>query len=305
METEIETTHITIAIPAKNPALARRASAFVKIAENYAVTSPQMFELAAEDLKSVKALQKRLEDQRTSEVGPLNAKVKEINDEYRAPKDWLSNAESILKEKLLTYTTEQERIAAEERRKAETAARIERQRLEAEAREKQALADRQAAQIAAAEAAQARAQAEQADAQATANAAAQAGDHAAAREAFAAVDKAETERLEAEQIAVQARHVQEQAQQDAFATEMTALVMTAPVVASKAKVAGISTSKNWKARVTDKAALLKYIADHPEMHDWVDIRMTGLNGMARAMKQTMNIPGAEAYPDISVSARAA
>jgi type IV secretory pathway TrbL component len=132
-----------------------------------------------------------------------------------------------------------------------------------------------------------------------------AGDKEAAQAAFAAIEKAERERVEAEAAASQARMAQEAAQAEADANEMTALVTTAAPVQTSAKVSGISTSKSWKARITDKEALVKHIAAHPELLDWVEIKMTGINGMAKALKQNMQIPGVEAYPDISVSARAA
>lgn len=48
--------------------------------------------------------------------------MKKINDLFRAPLDFLSRAEQTIKSTMITYDREQERIAAEERRKAEEAA---------------------------------------------------------------------------------------------------------------------------------------------------------------------------------------
>ena len=298
--------NIVIALPPKNPDLVRRAGSLKKIAENYVIDSQQMNECAAEDLRNIKSLQKRLEDQRTSEVGPLNAEVKKINDEYRAPSDWLKDAESILKNKVLGYTKEQERIAQEAQRKADELARQERARLEAEARAQQAESIRLAQEQAKAQAEQRQAEAAARQAQLDAQRAAEEGNFAAQRAAQAAIEQAEQARLKAEQENAAARAAQEQAQEKAEAAEMTALVTTAPTAQAPAKLSGVSMSKSWKARVTDKKALLRYIAEHAdECADWADIKMTPLNGMAKALKQNMQIPGVEAYPDSIVSARAA
>lgn len=298
--------NIVIALPPKNPDLVRRAGSLKKIAENYVIDGPQMCDCAAEDLRNIKSLQKRLEDQRTSEVGPLNAEVKKINDEYRAPTDWLKEAESILKNKVLGYTKEQERIAQEAQRKADELARQERARLEAEARAQQAEAMRLAQEQAKAQAEQRQAEASARQAQLDAQRAVEEGNIAAQRAAQAAIEQAEQARLKAEQENAAARASQEQAQEKAEAAEMTALVTTAPTAQAPAKLSGVSMSKSWKARVTDKKALLKYIAEHAdECADWADIKMTPLNGMAKALKQNMQIPGVEAYPDSIVSARAA
>lgn len=300
----VEETSITINLPAKNPALVRRAESLKNIAAGYDITTAEINQYASEDLKNIKTLQKRLEDQRDSEVRPLNTKVKEINEEYRAPKDWLAEAESILKSKILGWTTEQQRLAAEEQRKADAAARQERARLEAEARAKQEEADRLAQAQRLAEAEQRHAETAQREAQEDADAAAKAGDREAARLAFAAIEKADQERVAAEAAQSAARIAQEQAQEQANAAEMTALVTTAPVIIAS-KVSGISTSAPWRARITDKAALLKYISEHPETLAWVDVKMTPLNNLAKALQKTMAIPGVEAFPEPRISARAA
>lgn len=296
---------LIIDLPPKDPEISQRAASSLKIAENYEITSQKMFEFAADDLKNIKSLMKRVEEQRTSQVGPLNAEVKRINGEYKEPMNWLESAEQILKSKILLYTQEQERIAAEAQRKADEAARQERARIEAEQRAQQAEAQRQAQEAAQSEAAKRKAEADAVEAQRQADKAAEDGDKEAAQAAFAAIEKADRERAEAEAAASQARMAQEAAQAEADANEMTALVTTAAPVQASAKVSGISTSKSWKARITDKEALIKHIAANPELLDWVEIKMTGINGMAKALKQNMQIPGVEAYPDISVSARAA
>lgn len=137
------------------------------------IDSLDMYELASEDLKAIKTLQKEVEEKRTSITGPLNQAVKAVNDLFRAPKEFLDKAEAVLKRSMVTYQTEQERIAAESRRAAEAAARAERERLAAEERERQEAARKaqEAAQTAIAAgdevaAAQAQAEAEAAEAEA-------------------------------------------------------------------------------------------------------------------------------------------
>ncbi len=133
--------------------LAGKAKALVTQADAYVIDSPEMLELAAEDLRQVKGLQKEVEAKRTAIVGPLNQAVKAINELFRAPTDYLGQAESTLKFAINAYQVEQERKAAEQRRLAEEAQRAEQERLAAEQAEAQRQADelRQQAEQAAAE----------------------------------------------------------------------------------------------------------------------------------------------------------
>lgn len=117
--------------------LTTQAQAALTNASDYVIDSLTMFELAGEDLKRIKALQKEVEDKRTSITGPLNQAVKAVNDLFRAPKTYLDTAESTLKKAISVWLTEQERLAAEARRMAEEAARVERERLAAIEREQQ------------------------------------------------------------------------------------------------------------------------------------------------------------------------
>lgn len=144
--------------------LAGKAQSALANASDFVIDSHTMFELAGDDLRQVKALQKEVEEKRTSITGPLNQAVKAVNDLFRSPKEYLDKAESTLKRAMVTWTTEQERIAAEARAQAEAAARAERERLAAIEREQQEAARK---------------------AQLEAQAAAQAGDEKAAAAAMA------------------------------------------------------------------------------------------------------------------------
>jgi colicin import membrane protein len=117
--------------------LTTKAQTAMTSASDFVIDSSTMFELASDDLKQVKALQKEVEEKRTSITGPLNQAVKAVNDLFRAPKEYLDKAESTLKRAMVTWTTEQERLAAIARAEAEAAARAERERLAAIEREQQ------------------------------------------------------------------------------------------------------------------------------------------------------------------------
>jgi len=150
--------------------LASKAQAALTSACDYVIDSPTMYELAGDDLKQVKALQKEVEDKRTSITGPLNQAVKAVNDLFRQPKEYLEQAEAKLKRAMVAWSSEQNRLAAEARAQAEAAARAERERLAAEAR-----AQAEAARIA----------------QQEAQAAADNGDHEAAAAAMATAQAAQ------------------------------------------------------------------------------------------------------------------
>lgn len=254
--------------------LGTKAQRMLTTAQGYAIDSPTMYELAAEDLRAVKLLAKDVEEKRTAITGPLNQAVKAVNNLFRAPATYLEQAESTLKGAMLTYDREQQRKAEEARREAERKAREERERIEAEARETARKAKEEADRIAQ-----------------EAAAAAAAGDQVKADElAIQAENTATAGAAEAEAIAVAAE-----------------LVVAAPVPIATAapKIAGLSTRQNWKARLTDKMALIRFIAEHPEHQHLLDVNQSSINQLAKAQKEAMNLPGVEAYPDAVMSARAA
>jgi hypothetical protein len=99
----------------------------------YPVTTQAQYVAGAEDLKRVKAAQKKLEDTRTGITGPMNAALKKVNDFFRAPKAALGVIEQKIKG-ARAYAEEQERVRRAEQAKADEAARKERERIEAQAR---------------------------------------------------------------------------------------------------------------------------------------------------------------------------
>lgn len=259
-------------------ALTGQAQRALANAADFTIDSDEMMEAAGDDLKGIKKLQKQVEEQRTSITGPLNAVVKTINDMFRAPTSYLADAEAKLKGAMLSYTTEQERIAAEARRIADEAARVERDRLAKEQREQEQQAR---AAAAAAEKAEREAQA-----------AAAAGDHEAARKAG--------------EVARQQAEVAEEAAANAHATSMTAAVVSMPpAVQAAAKVTGISTSKTVDFEVRDLHALVKHVAANPDLISLLAIDSVKLRAQVRATGLNTKLPGVYVFEKRGMSARAA
>jgi hypothetical protein len=270
-----DTTQGTVAYDASAAiVLTGKAQKLLASAQAFVIDSPTMYELAADDLKQVKALSKDVEEKRTAITGPLNQAVKAVNDLFRAPKEFLQSAETTIKSAMITYDREQQRKADEARREAERRAREEREQIEAEARE----------------------------------AARRAKEEADAIAAEAAAAAAEGNAEKAAELEQQAAAASEAGAQEAQSLAMAAEMVTAapvPIATAAPKVAGLSTRQNWKARCTDKMALIRFIAEHPEHVHLIDVNQSALNQLAKAQKDAMRLPGVEAYPDAVMSARAA
>lgn len=247
-------------------------------AADFTVDSDEMLEAAGDDLRDVMVLKKRVEEQRTSITGPLNQVIKAINDMFRAPAAYLLEAEQKLKGSMLVYTEQQRLLAEKARREAEELARKERERLAEEQRQQEAAAR------AAAEAAK--------QAEAAAIAAAEAGDS----EAAAAAQDEARKQAEAAEAAVA----------EAQATAITHAVISMPVaVQAPAKVAGISTSKTVDFEVVDLHALVKHVADHPELITLLMADSVKLRAQVRATGMNTKLPGVRVYQKSTMSAWAA
>lgn len=101
------------------------------LAANYQIATVAQYEAGSEDLRRVKAAQKRLEETRTGITGPMNAALKRVNDFFRDPAAKLTRIEMAIKNAITRFADEQERIQREEQRKADEAAQKERDRLAA------------------------------------------------------------------------------------------------------------------------------------------------------------------------------
>lgn len=252
--------------------LQKSAQDALATAKAYVIDSPEMFELAADELQQVKALQKGVEAQRTSITGPMNTALKAVNALFKAPSEWLDQAESILKRAMLTYQQAEEAKRREAQRIAEAAAAAERARIAAEAAAAEAAARAEAEAL--------RQQAQQAQ---------QTGDvEAAARLASQAVSREEQGAVTVQELA------------------QTKDLISAPVaVKAVPKVSGLSTRKVWKVEVTDKLAFVKYIAEHPEYLELVEPNTPALNKLGLALKQACPIVGVRVYEDEQLASRSA
>lgn len=240
------------------------------------IDSDMLLEVAAEDLKAVKALQHEVEEQRTAITRPLNQAVRAINELFRAPKDYLDSAERHLKRAILQYTSAREQAAQQARLAAEAAVRAERERLEAQRREQERLA--REAQV---QAELARQRAEEA---------AEAGDDDAAVRA----------RKQAERLSGCA----EQALLEAAAVAQSAEVVTfAPAVVPAAKLSGISGRVAYTAEVVDLSALVRAVAEGRAPAECVQANEKFLAAQARALRRTGTIfPGVQARAERQLAA---
>lgn len=119
----------------------------------------------------------------------------------------------------------------------------------------------------------------------------------------------EEARKERERLEAKAREAEEKGQiEKAEALRESANAVVAPIVspATEApKVTGIATRGLWKARVTDKAALVRHIvAERPDLLSLIEIDASALNAMARAQKSALSLPGVEVYEHKIIAAQA-
>lgn len=116
--------------------LAQDAETTLTLAKEYVIDGPEMYAIAADELRSIKGKAKDLDELRKSMTRPLDDAKKRIMDFFNKPLTFLTEAESLIKRSMLTYDREQERKRKEEEERLRAAARAEQERLEAEARER-------------------------------------------------------------------------------------------------------------------------------------------------------------------------
>jgi len=253
-------------------------------AKEIIITSPAMYNLAADELKTIKARAKELDDKRKSITVPLDNAKKAIMDLFRRPIELLTEAEGVLKRGMLTYSDEQDALRRAEQARLDAIAQAERERLEAEAR-----AERERIEVEF----KARAAIE-------AKAAAEAMAQAKGKEAKAAALKA------AEEAAIRAAQDRDRQEAEVASIDKTASIITAPVAfVAPVAAAGTSIRETWKAKCNDKAELVKFVSANPQFLNLLDVNESALNQMAKAMKESMKIGGCEAYIERGISSRSA
>lgn len=122
------------------------------------------------------------------------------------------------------------------------------------------------------------------------------------REAAEARAKAELEAAETRKALVEKAKEAETPEQAEALQEAAALV-TAEPVAKIEKTKGLSTTKVWKAKVTDVPAFLVYVATHPELAQCVEINVHAIERFVTATGGTITIPGIELNQEVRVSSR--
>lgn len=286
----------------------RTASNAVRMADSFVITTAEDFSMAADELASIKGKWNKLEAQRTSITGPMNKALDAINALFKGPMNMLKSAENTLKASMLTYSDEQERIAAAAKKKLDEERAAAKRKLDDEARfvENRAAAERR--RIADEAAATAKLNAEKLEKlEQEAIAAGQTGDAAQ----MEAIEEQIGTLVESGDLASrQAR--EEAAQIDESATiqaanlraataQTTSMVSTysAPV-----KAAGISKSVTYDYELLDMAKLVKHIAENPSLAGLLMLDSVKTRAYVRSLGSMANLPGVRVFAKGSISSRA-
>ena len=121
---------VVLNIKHPDDALFKKSEGALEAARYWKITSPETAVEVGDQIKTVKALAREVNGKRLKITKPLNDALKEVNALFAPAKDWLVEAERILKNTLLQYQNEQARIARELQAKADAEARKEREKLE-------------------------------------------------------------------------------------------------------------------------------------------------------------------------------
>jgi len=116
-------------------AMQRGATSALAIVQAFEIVDQPTYELAADELAGIKRRASQLDEQRKTITKPLDDAKAAVMALFRGPLELLSQAEGAIKGKMLTYSTEQRRIADAARLEAERAVQAERARLNREAAE--------------------------------------------------------------------------------------------------------------------------------------------------------------------------
>jgi len=212
------------------------------VANKLVVSSPDTYNQAAELISKIAMAAKRLEDERLSITRPMDAAKKRVMDWFRGPLYTLDATREVLRKKMVTFTTEQNRLREEERQRAEAAARQQREEAARLVREEQERA----------QAEQARLQEEQRQAEQLAQEAAQRAAAATTDEDRANAEK-EQKRLKLEQLraANRAEQAAEQSVERVEQIETTAIEPLFVPQTEVTKAKGIAQRKVAKYRIND------------------------------------------------------
>lgn len=112
-----------------------QANATLANAQSFTVANAEDYQAAAEELSAIKGKWNEIEKSRKALKKPIDDAARAVQSFFKPPLDYLTRAESVLKRAMIAWKNEQDRIAREEKQKAEAKARKERDRLEKQARE--------------------------------------------------------------------------------------------------------------------------------------------------------------------------
>ena len=80
-------------------------------------------------------------------------------------------------------------------------------------------------------------------------------------------------------------------------------VLPAVAIPQKVEIQGARMSTIYSARVSDKLALVRHVAAHPELLNFLSENMTAINSQARSMRDGFTLPGCELVKSTSVASR--
>jgi hypothetical protein len=103
-----------------------RKSAYssLEVAKTYVITSPEMAEMAAEDLKAIAVKKKQIDELRKSKTRPLDELKKQFMDAFSPALKLLDDADNVLRNAVITFRAEENRKLEAERKKQQEALRI-------------------------------------------------------------------------------------------------------------------------------------------------------------------------------------
>jgi hypothetical protein len=234
------------------------------------VDSPEMMDIAGEELRGFVTRRKQMEEMRMAITRPMDAAKSKVMDLFRIPLDRLGQGECLLRDEITRYQ------------------RVEREKAAAAQREVEA---RAAAEKAEQERSQREAEAAQRKAREEVEAARKAGDAEAAATAEAA--------------AVEAAAAAEEAQEQ---IELADIAPPTAIATIAHKTAGVSTRQNWKAEVTDFKALVLASAERAKAGDdfllgFLLPNDKALGMAAKSMQRKLLIDGVRVYAEDILSVR--
>ena len=105
-------------------------------------------------------------------------------------------------------------------------------------------------------------------------------------------------------IADYRRRVEAEAMAARLAAEAAAAsIVATPIVAAPKKIEGATVRKKLKAEVTDLAAYLHYVADHPELHATISVKAAALDRFIAATGGAVRVPGVAVHEETSIACR--